>query len=94
MPSAPKARIIRHESTIHGQTRVDDYYWLRERDNAEVIAYLEAENEHTKAVMRHTEAFQKRLFEEMKGRIKETDLSVPVRVDDYFYYTRTFEGKQ
>ncbi|MCH7871006.1 MAG: S9 family peptidase [Planctomycetes bacterium] len=94
MPSAPKARTIRHEFTIHGQTRVDDYYWLRERDNAKVIAYLEAENDHTKAVMKHTEELQERLFEEMKGRIKETDLSVPVRVDDYFYYTRTFEGKQ
>ncbi len=61
---------------MHGVVRVDDYYWLRERDNPEVTAYLEAENEHTRAVMAPTEALQETLFAEIKGRIKQTDMSV------------------
>ena len=90
----PVASVKPYVQTTHGHTRVDDYYWLRQRDNPEVIAYLNAENRHTDAVMRHTRGLQRRLFREMKGRIKENDLSVPERVDDYFYYTRTVEGAQ
>ncbi len=93
-PSPPVAPVHPKEIRTHDDVRVDNYYWLRERDNPEVIAYLEAENDYTKAMMAHTEALQEQLYEEMKGRIKETDESVPVQIDDYFYYRRTEEGKQ
>ena len=78
----------------HGHLRVDDYYWLRERDDPEVIAYLNAENENAAKEMAHTKAFEERLFEEIKARIKQTDMSVPYRRDGYFYYTRYEEGKE
>lgn len=90
----PVAQRIPHVRSIHDDVRVDDYHWLRERDNPDVIAYLEAENHYTKAVMKHTGKLQEKLYQEMKSRIKETDLTVPTKVDDYYYYTRTFEGKQ
>jgi oligopeptidase B len=90
----PVARVERRVHTLHGETRIDDYFWLRDRSDPEVIAYLEAENRYTGAVMGHTEALQEQLYQEMRGRIKETDLSVPERVDDYFYYTRTEAGGQ
>ncbi len=78
----------------HGHTRTDNYYWLKERENPEMIDTLKAENEHTTAVMGHTKALEKALFEEIKGRIKETDISVPYKLDDYFYYTRYEQGKE
>ena len=78
----------------HGQVRVDEYYWLRERENPEVVAYLNAENEYAAKKMAHTKAFEERLFEEIKARIKQTDMSVPYRRDGYFYYTRYEEGKE
>lgn len=78
---------------LHGDERVDNYFWLKERDNPQVIAYLEAENAYTSAMMQHTEALQSQLYDEMLSRIKETDLSVPYRKDDYYYYSRTEEGK-
>jgi oligopeptidase B len=90
----PRAAPIAHVDTMHGEVRVDNYYWLREKTNPEVIAYLKAENEYTAAMMRHTLPLQKKLYNELVGRIKETDLSVPVRKDEYFYYTRTEQGKQ
>lgn len=90
----PVARVEPRVHTVHGETRVDEYFWLRERSDPQVIAYLEAENSYTGAVMRHTEPLQERLYQEMRGRIKETDLSVPEQVDDYFYYTRTEAGRQ
>jgi oligopeptidase B len=79
---------------IHGQVRIDDYYWLRERDNLEVIQYLNDENERAAREMAHTRGFEEKLFEEIKGRIKQTDMSVPYHLDDYFYYTRYEEGKE
>lgn len=84
----PRARRspTRHET--HGVVRVDDYYWLRERDRSEVIDYLNAENAHTDAVMAQTDALQETLFEEIKGRIKQTDMSVPYREGDFTYYRR------
>jgi len=91
---APVARVIPRVNTVHGETRVDDYFWLRDRSDPEVLAYLDAENRYTRAVMQHTEALQEQLFQEMRGRIKETDLSVPERIDDYFYYSRTEIGGQ
>ncbi len=90
----PVARVEPRVHTLHGETRIDGYFWLRDRSDPEVIAYLEAENRYTGAVMQHTEALQEQLYQEMRGRIKETDLSVPERVDDSFYYTRTEAGGQ
>ncbi len=90
----PVAKVIPKIDTIHGDMRIDNYFWLRDRDNPEVIEYLRAENEYTNAVMAHTEEFQEKLYREILGRIKETDLSVPEKLDDYYYYTRTEEGKQ
>ncbi|MDJ0736272.1 MAG: S9 family peptidase [Nostocaceae cyanobacterium] len=78
---------------LHGDTRVDNYFWLREVENPQVIAYLEAENAYTESVMQHRLSLQTKLYEEMLSRIKETDLSVPSRKDDYYYYSRTEEGK-
>jgi oligopeptidase B len=78
----------------HGDERVDDYYWLRTRDDPEVIACLEAENEYTRAAMAHTEQLQQELFEEIKSRVQETDASAPVRKGPYEYFTRTIEGMQ
>jgi oligopeptidase B len=93
-PTPPVARPIPRVEIVHGDTRVDDYYWMRDRTNPEVIVYLEAENRHTESVMRHTQGLQEQLYQEMRGRIKETDLSVPERVDGYLYYTRTEAGRQ
>lgn len=78
----------------HGHVRIDDYYWLRERDNPEVIAYLNAENQRAEKEMAHTQAFEEKLFQEIKGRIKQTDMSVPYKRDDYYYFTRYEEGKE
>jgi oligopeptidase B len=78
----------------HGHVRVDEYYWMRERNNPDVVEYLNAENAYTDGMMRHTDALQETLFTEFKTRIKQTDVSVPFRQDDYFYYTRTEEGKE
>ena len=72
----------------------DDYFWLREKSNPEVIKYLETENAYTEEVMKPTKALQETLYKEMLGRIKQTDLSVPSRIGEYFYYSRTEEGKQ
>jgi len=93
-PRPPSAAKRPKEITVHGDTRVDNYYWLREKTSPEVIAYLEAENEYTKQVMGHTEDLQQRLYDEMVGRIQETDTSAPVAYGGYLYYTRTEEGKQ
>jgi oligopeptidase B len=79
---------------IHGHTLKDDYFWLREKSNPDVSKYLEAENAYTEGVMAPTKGLQETLYKEMLGRIKQTDLSVPSRIGDYFYYSRTEEGKQ
>lgn len=106
MSKPPVAQKIPHEITTHGDSRIDNYYWMRlsdEQKNAEeanrdaqtnqVLGYLNAENAYTNDVMAHTEQFQKDLFSEMKGRIKETDQSVPVKDNGYWYYSR-FEAGQ
>ena len=82
------------ELEAHGDVRVDEYYWLRERDNPEVLAYLEAENQYTEAIMAHTAELQDRLHEEIVGRIKQDDDSVPYKKNDYFYYYRYREGDE
>ncbi len=90
----PTAKKVAKELTIHGDTRVDNYYWLNEREDPEVIAYLEAENEYKDKMLEHTKDFQERLFQEMKGRIKEEDQSVPYKDNGYFYLTRYEEGQE
>ena len=90
----PTASKIPHVTEIHGQELVDDYFWLRDKNNPSVKAYLEAENAYTDAVMKPTEALQQKLYDEMVSRIKETDIDVPYRYGGYFYYSRTETGKQ
>ncbi len=90
----PVAKTDPKVDTVHGEACVDNYFWLREKSNTEVIEYLKAENKYTQAMMQHTEGFQEQLYQELLGKIKETDLSVPEKIGDYYYYTRTEEGKQ
>ena len=90
-PLAPRRT---HAITQHGETRVDEFFWLRDREDPSVLAYLEAENAYTQQAMARTLNLQAQLFAEMKGRIKETDRSAPARIGDYWYYTRTEEGRQ
>ena len=90
----PVAQKLPEVDVVHGDRRVDNYFWLREKSNPEVKAYLEAENAYTDAVMKPTEGLQEALYKEMVGHIKETDLSVPFLRDGYYYYTRTEQGKQ
>jgi oligopeptidase B len=90
----PVARRIEHREVHHGVTVSDDYFWLREKSNPEVILYLEAENAYTEASTEDLKPFSDALYKEMLARIKQTDLSVPVRRGDYLYYNRTQEGKQ
>lgn len=89
----PKAKKHPKQLTIHNDTRVDNYFWLNERENKEVIDYLNAENEYTKQQLAHTEGFQDLLFEEMKARIKEDNSSVPYKLNGYWYITRYEKGK-
>ncbi|MFN3326476.1 MAG: S9 family peptidase [Bryobacteraceae bacterium] len=91
---APRAKVVSKEISVHGDTRIDNYFWLREKSNPDVIAYLQAENRYTEAVLKSTEKLQEQLYREIRGRVKETDESVPYRRVRYFYYTRTEEGKQ
>jgi oligopeptidase B len=92
--SPPVAKVVPVDLEMHGQVRTDNYYWLNKRDNPEVVAYLEAENAYTEGVMAHTGGLQQALFEEIRDRIKQTDMTVPYRKDDYFYYTRFEDGKE
>jgi len=93
-PTPPVAKVEPVELTNHGHTRVDPYFWLRDRENPEVIAYLEAGNAYTDAMMVKTGTLQDRIFEEIKSRIKQDDSTVPYQYGDYFYYNRYEEGKQ
>jgi len=90
----PIARRSPNPTTLHGFTLEDDYGWMRDKSSPEVIAYLEAENAYTAEVMRPTQALQEKLYGEMLSPIKETDESVPYRLGDWFYSTRTEEGRQ
>ena len=93
-PAPPVAKKVPKTTEINGRTLVDNYFWLRDKPNPEVAAYLQAENAYTDAVMKPTDGLQKKLYDEMLGRIKETDVEVPYKDGDYFYYTRTEAGKQ
>jgi oligopeptidase B len=90
----PVAKKVPKTDTVHGERRVDEYFWLRDKANPDVAAYLEAENAYTDGVMAQTAAFQESLYKEMLGRIKETDQDVPYRKGSYFYFSRTEAGKQ
>jgi oligopeptidase B len=90
----PVAKKIPKELTIHGQTRIDNYYWLRERENPEVIKYLEEENAYFEFRMADTKDLREKLYNEIIGRIKQTDISVPYKFNGYYYYTRFEEGKE
>ena len=90
----PVAERRPHPTVLHGERRVDDYFWMRDLTDPAVRAYLEAENTHTEAVTAPTRALQQRLYDELLSRIQQTDLSVPYRQGDWRYYTRTEEGRQ
>ncbi len=92
--NAPTAKRIPVKLVKHDDIRVDDYLWLNQRDNKEVLAYLEEENNYYSALTEHTKSFQQELFEEMKGRIKEDDSSLPYKLNGYWYITRYEIGKE
>ena len=92
-PTPPQAPKRPHSLTAHGDDRVDEWYWLREKESPEVIAHLEAENAFTEALTGHTAKLQEELFEEIRSHIVETDLSVPTLRKGWWYYSRTIEGK-
>ena len=94
VPHPPKAKKIPKELTVHGDTRVDNYYWLNNREDDKVIAYLEAENKYYNEMTSHTHKFQEELYNELKGRIKQDDESVPYKLNGYFYNSRFEKGKE
>ncbi len=89
---APKAKKIAKQLEKHGDVRIDNYFWMNQREDPEVIAYLEAENDYNEQMTAHTKQFQEDLFEEMKSRIKEDDESVPYKLNGYWYITRFEKG--
>lgn len=91
---APKAKKTEKKLSIHGDTRIDNYYWLNDRENPEVIDYLKAENAYTKAMLKPTEKLQAEMFQEIKSRIKEDDSSVPYKLNGYWYETKFEKGKE
>ena len=94
MQKAPSAAKIPHEITEHGHTRIDDYFWMNRRDAPEVLEYLHAENAYTEEAIAPLADFREQLFQEMKGRIKETDMSVPYLLRGYWYYVRYEKGRE
>ena len=101
----PMAKKIAHEMSLHNDTRVDDYYWMKLSDEqkntsepdaqtSDVLDYLNSENDYTKKMLAHTEKFQEKLFNEIVGRIKQDDESVPYKDNGYFYITRYEVGKE
>src|SRR5438552_1688709 len=94
LPAPPVAKQIPKVQTLHGERRVDEYFWLREKTNPAVATYLKAENAYTDAVMKPTKRLQQTLYKEMLSHLKETDVAVPYRKDGWFHYWRTEKGKQ
>lgn len=94
MTSAPVAKRVEHRRDHHGDVFIDHYEWLRDKSSPEVIAHLEAENAHTEAATAALAPLRQKIFDEIKARTKETDLSVPTRRDQWWYYARSFEGQQ
>src|SRR5215203_2459569 len=93
-PQPPMAEKKPKTTNIHGVTIVDEYFWLREKTNPGVMSHLKAEEDYTDTVMKSTAPLQEKLYDEMLSHIKQTDTNVPYRYGNYFYYTRTEEGKQ
>src|SRR4029453_866175 len=93
-PAAPMAEKKPKTTKIHGNTLVDDYFWLREKTNPQVMDYLRSEDSYTETIMSPTKTKQDKLYKEMLSHIKQTDVNVPYRWGDSFYYSRTEEGKQ
>lgn len=93
-PSLPRATKVPHTMTHHGDTRTDNYFWMRERDSDEVLSYLNAENEYKTKRLQHTEDFQRILYDEMVSRIKKDDESVPYFFNGYHYLSRYEKGKE
>src|SRR6476646_5318144 len=91
-PPVAARRQVEHR--LHGDLRIDEYAWLREKENPEVIRYLEAENAYTSSLLRSTEPFQESLYTEMLSRIQQSDLSVPYQLRGYLYFTRTIKDRQ
>src|SRR5580765_5927273 len=94
VPKPPVAKKVPKSVTLHGDTRVDNYGWIREKSNPEVIDYLKAENAYAEAMTAGNAALSKTLYDEMLSHIKQTDANVPYREHGWYYYTRTEEGKQ
>jgi oligopeptidase B len=94
IPKPPVAKVIPKDVTVHGDPRIDNYFWLREKQNPDVAAYLNAENAYADAVMKGTEGLQDSLYKELLSHIKQTDLDVPYREGAFWYYKRTEEGQQ
>src|ERR1700694_3165855 len=92
LPAPPIAERRPTVLEAHGDSRIDPYYWLREKDNPEVLAYLQAENEYADAVMAPTTPLQETLYREIVGRVQETDFSAPTFYKGWWTYTRTVEG--
>lgn len=92
----PVAKKVKHEMELFGDVRVDNYYWLRDdtRTNLDVLSYLKQENDYTESMMHGTKHFEDQIYAEIRGRIKEDDVSAPVRRGSYYYYERTSEGKE
>ncbi|MDR4484039.1 MAG: S9 family peptidase [Nitrospirales bacterium] len=90
----PCAKRVPHRLECHGHVRTDEYYWLKDREDPEVLAYLQAENEYATTLRSHTRDLEQTLFDEIRARIQPTDLSVPFRLGDFWYYTRYEEGKE
>ncbi|MCP5046635.1 MAG: S9 family peptidase [bacterium] len=94
VPTPPRAEKIRKELTLHQDTRIDNYYWLNQRENPKVLEYLTAENNYLKAVMKHTEGLQEKLYNEIVGRIQQEDTAVPYRSNGYYYCDRYETGRE
>jgi len=93
LPQPPLAKKLPKEMTLHGHTRADEFYWLNQRENPEVLAYLQAENAYTDAVMKPAAPLQEALYREMVGRMQQTEMSVPYFENGYWYYTHYEKGK-
>jgi len=93
-PQPPQPQKVPVQLKTHDHVRIDPYFWMNDRENPAVLQHLHDENAYVDAMMAHAKGFEESLFEEIKGRIKQTDLLVPFKLDDYFYYTRFEEGKE
>ncbi len=93
-PVVPLAQKIPYKRVFHGDTFVDYYQWLHDKDSPETRAFIDSENAYTEHRLESLKGLRKTLFDELKSRVKQTDMSVPTRVENYWYYARTLEGKQ